>query len=53
MLIGLMIASYQLSPIHINMTLTIINSKVENIHKNRVLSSTFIKRLFSIAKSTG
>lgn len=47
-----MIASYNLSPIRINMTLTIIDSKVEKIHTNRVLGSTSIKRLFSIANFT-
>lgn len=48
-----MLASYQLSPIRIDMTLTIVDSKIENIHTNRVLGSTSIKRLFSIAKFTG
>lgn len=48
-----MVVSYQLSLIRTDMTLTIIDSKVENIHTNRVLDSTSIKRLFSIAKFTG
>ena len=47
-----MVVSYQLSLIRIDMTLTIIDSKVENIHTNRVLDSTSIKGLFSIVKFT-
>ncbi len=41
-----MVVSHQLSSMRIDITLTIIDSKVENIHTNRVLDSTSIKRLF-------
>lgn len=34
------------------MTLIIVDSKIENIHTDRVLDSTSIKGLFSIVKST-
>ncbi|WP_218939831.1 hypothetical protein [Bacillus cereus] len=38
--------------INIDITLTIYDSKVENIHTDRVLDSTSIKGLFSIVKFT-
>ncbi|MEJ9239080.1 hypothetical protein [Bacillus cereus] len=38
--------------INIDITLTISDSKVENIHTDRVLDSTSIKGLFSIVKFT-
>lgn len=41
-----MVVSYQLSSINIDITLTIVDSKVENIHTDRVLDSTSIKELF-------
>ncbi|OJE15085.1 hypothetical protein A9488_08170 [Bacillus cereus] len=47
-----MIVSYQLLLINIDITLTISDSKVENIHTDRVLDSTSIKGLFSIVKFT-
>lgn len=34
------------------MTLIVVDSKVENIHADRVLDSTSIKGLFSIVKFT-
>jgi len=52
LVINLIVASYQLSLINIDITLTIIGSKVENIHTDRVLDSTFIKGIFSIVKFT-
>ncbi len=47
-----MVVSYQLLLINIDITLTISDSKVENIHTDRVLDSTSIKGLFSIVKFT-
>lgn len=47
-----MVVSYQLSLINIDITLTIADSKVENVHTDRVLDSTSIKGLFSIVKFT-
>ncbi|MET3202806.1 hypothetical protein COE42_02590 [Bacillus cereus] len=47
-----MVVSYQLLLINIDITLTIYDSKVENIHTDRVLDSTSIKGLFSIVKFT-
>ncbi len=41
-----MVVSYQLLLINIDITLTISDSKVENIHTDRVLDSTSIKGLF-------
>ncbi len=41
-----MVVSYQQSLINIDMTLIITDSKVENIHTDRVLDSTSIKGLF-------
>lgn len=47
-----MVVTYQLLLINIDITLTISDSKVENIHTDRVLDSTSIKGLFSIVKFT-
>ncbi|HDR8054621.1 TPA: hypothetical protein QCY45_005584 [Bacillus cereus] len=47
-----MVVSYQLLLINIDITLTISDSKVENIHTDRVLDSTSIKGLFYIVKFT-
>lgn len=47
-----MVVSYQQLLIHIDITLTIVGSKVENIHADIVLDSTSIKGLFSIVKFT-
>lgn len=47
-----MVVSHQLLLINIDITLTISDSKVENIHTDRVLDSTSIKGLFSIVKFT-
>ncbi len=45
-----MVVSYQLLLINIDITLTISDSKVENIHTDRVLDSTSIKGLFFYSK---